>query len=85
MTNEKLQQLLKELHQELGATTTLDPNSRKLVEQVLQDVDRIGHRPEPPASIEARLREVMLRFESEHPRLATTVGQVADALGKLGI
>jgi hypothetical protein len=85
MTNDKLQQLLKELHQELGATKTLDPHSRQLVEQVLQDVDRIGHRPEPPASIEARLREVMLRFESEHPRLATTVGQVADALGKLGI
>ncbi|MBL8197985.1 MAG: DUF4404 family protein [Chromatiales bacterium] len=85
MTNAKLQQLLKELHQELGATTTLDPNSRQLVEQVLQDVDRIGQHPEPPASIEARLREVMLRFESEHPRLATTVGQVADALGKLGI
>jgi hypothetical protein len=85
MTNEKLQQLLKELHRELGATTTLDPNSRQLVEQVLQDVDRIRQRPEPPASIEARLREVMLRFESEHPRLATTVGQVADALGKLGI
>jgi hypothetical protein len=85
MTSEKLQQLLKELHQELGATTALDPQSRKLVEQVLQDVERIGHHPEPPASIEARLREVMLRFESEHPRLATTVGQVADALGKLGI
>jgi hypothetical protein len=85
MTSEKLQQLLKDLHQELGATTALDPQSRKLVEQVLQDVDRIGHRPEPSVSIEARLREVMLRFESEHPRLATTVGQLADALGKLGI
>jgi hypothetical protein len=85
MTGEKLQQLLKDLHQELGATTTLDPQSRRLVEQVLQDVDRIGHRSEHPASLEARLREVVLRFESEHPRLATTVGQVADALGKLGI
>ena len=62
-----------------------DPDVNAVVEQVLQDVDRIGQHPEPPASIEARLREVMLRFESEHPRLATTVGQVADALGKLGI
>ncbi|MEZ5561605.1 MAG: DUF4404 family protein [Gammaproteobacteria bacterium] len=85
MTNEKLQQLLKELHQELGATETLDPQSRRLVEQVLQDVDRIDQQPEPAASVEARLREVMLRFESQHPRLATTVGQLADALGKLGI
>ena len=85
MTSAKLQQLLKDLHQELGATTTLDAHSRKLVEQVLQDVDRIGHQSGHPASAEARLREVVLRFESEHPRLATTVGQVADALGKLGI
>lgn len=85
MTNEKLQQLLKELHLELGATETLDPQSRRLVEQVLRDVDRIDQVPEPAASVEARLREVMLRFESQHPRLATTVGQLADALGKLGI
>jgi hypothetical protein len=85
MTNEKLQQLLKELHRELGATEALDQQSRLLIEKVLQDVDRIEGRPEPSADAEASLREVMLRFESEHPRLATTVGQVADALGKLGI
>ena len=85
MTNEKLQELLKELHRELSATTALDPQSRTLVEQVLQDVDRIEDLQEPSASVEGRLREVVLRFESEHPRLATTVGQVADALGKLGI
>jgi hypothetical protein len=85
MTNDRLQQLLKELHKELGATGALDQQSRMLIEQVLEDVDRIGQHPEPPAGIEARLREVVLRFESEHPRLATTVGQVADALGKLGI
>lgn len=85
MTNEKLQQLLKELHRELGATQALDQQSRVLIEKVLQDVDRIEDRAEPSASVEASLREVVLRFESEHPRLATTVGQVADALGKLGI
>lgn len=85
MPSEKLQRLLKELHQELHATPALDPQLRKLVEQVLQDVDQIAKHPEPHPTIETRLREVMLRFESEHPRLATTVGQVADALGKLGI
>lgn len=85
MTNERLQQLLKELRKELGATGPLDQQSRMLIEQVLDDAERIEQHPEPPASIEGRLREVMLRFESEHPRLATTVGQVADALGKLGI
>ena len=85
MTNEKLQQLLKEVHRELGATQALDQQSRVLIEKVLQDVDRIGQHPEPADSMETSLREIVLRFESEHPRLATTVGQVADALGKLGI
>ena len=43
------------------------------------------HLAQAARKVEARLREVMLRFESEHPRLATTVGQDAVALGKLGI
>ena len=85
MSNEKLQQLLKELHRELGATRTLDQQSRTLIEKVLQDVGRVGEDPDAPDGLEVRLREVVLRFESEHPRLAATVGQVADALGKLGI
>ncbi|MCP5138501.1 MAG: DUF4404 family protein [Chromatiales bacterium] len=85
MSNEKLQQLLKELHRELGATRTLDQQSRALIEKVLQDVGRVGEDPDAPDGLEVRLREVVLRFESEHPRLAATVGQVADALGKLGI
>lgn len=85
MKSDRLQQLLKELHQELGATETLDPESRSLIEKVLHDVDRIEQHPEPPARIETQLRDVVLRFESKHPRLATTVRQLADALGKLGI
>ena len=85
MSNEKLQQLLKELHRELGATQALDQQSRALIEKVLQDVDQIGEHPDPPDGLEIRLREVVLRFESEHPRLAATLGQVADTLGNLGI
>ncbi len=85
MSNEKLQQLLKELHRELGATRTLDQQSRALIEKVLQDVGRVGEDPDAPDGLEVHPREVVLRFESEHPRLAATVGQVADALGKLGI
>ena len=85
MSNEKLQQLLKELHRELGATRTLDQQSRALIEKVLQDVGRVGEDSDAPDGLEVPLREVVLRFESEHPRLAATVGQVADALGKLGI
>ena len=87
MDQNRLHALLAELDRELKATQALDSQSQQLLEQVLADIpgpdapaDRRKHR-----SAEARLRELVLRFESDHPRLSGAVGQVADALGKLGI
>ena len=87
MDRDKFRTLLSNLHQELGSTQSLDPKSRELVEQILNDIDRIDARKEPPpdAATVLKLRDVVLRFESEHPQLSLLAGQVADALGKLGI
>jgi hypothetical protein len=87
MDQNRLHTLLVELDRELKSTGSLDAQSRDLLEQVMADVRQL----EPPAdaarhrSAEGRLRELVLHFESEHPRLSGTLGQVADALGKLGI
>lgn len=87
MDQAKLQRLLRELQAELGSAETLDPESRALVAEVLVDLasspmaGQTGHH----ATAASRLRESVLRFDSEHPTLATAVRQVADALGKLGI
>jgi hypothetical protein len=87
MDQNRLHTLLAELDRELKATKALDTQSQELLEQVLADIPG----PDAPAdrrkhqSIETRLRELVLRFESDHPRLSGAVGQVADALGKLGI
>jgi hypothetical protein len=87
MDQNRLHALLVELDRELKATEALDAQSQGLLEQVLADIpgpdtpaERRAHR-----SAEARLRELVLRFETDHPRLSGAVGQVADALGKLGI
>lgn len=85
MDQQRLQALLLELDRELKATRSLDAQSQELLQQVLADLpaapaDSMSHR-----SAESRLRELMLRFEAEHPQLSGAVGQVADALGKLGI
>ena len=87
MDREKFRTLLSDLHQELGATQSLDPGSRELVEEILKDIDRIDARKEPEQdeATALKLRDVVLRFESEHPQLSLLAGQVADALGKLGI
>jgi hypothetical protein len=81
MDHDRLRALLAELHRELGSAERLDAESRSLVEQVLQDLERL----ESPPTADAGLRDLVLRVESEHPRLAAAIGQVADALGRLGI
>ena len=87
MDQNRLHTLLVELDRELKATQALDSQSQQLLEQVLADIPG----PDTPAgerkhlSTESRLRELVLRFESDYPRLSGAVGQVADALGKLGI
>lgn len=84
MDRDRLRTLLTELHRELGSADHLDAESRALVEQVLADVDRLDTTPSHVTSA-GNLRDLVLRLESGHPRLAATIGQVADALGRLGI
>ncbi|MEZ5564630.1 MAG: DUF4404 family protein [Gammaproteobacteria bacterium] len=91
MDQKRLHQLLAELDRELKSATTLDAESRALLERVVADVpaqvatDTAGRPTDAVMAPEAHLRELMLRFKAEYPKLASTLGQVADALGKLGI
>lgn len=73
-----LHALLRRLHAELQRATSLDDESRSLLGVLAQDVERF--REHGPAS-----RELAARFEAEHPTLAATLRQIADALGKAGI
>lgn len=85
MDQQKLQALLLQLDRELKAARSLDPESQALLQQVLADIPQAAPGAPSSESVESRLREIMLRFEAEHPRLSGALGQVADALGKLGI
>jgi hypothetical protein len=69
----------------MRAARSLDPKSQELLQQVLADIPASTPESSSHRSTESRLRELMLRFEAEHPQLSGAVGQVADALGKLGI
>lgn len=91
MDQKRLHQLLGELDRELKSATSLDAESRSLLQQLLADLpvrDPAATQRLPAAGTappEARLRELMVRFEAEYPKLAGALGQLADALGKLGI
>jgi hypothetical protein len=85
---EKLRTTLAELHQELADAGGLDPESRALLQEIL---DALANAPSGaglqghPLPLIERLREAGPRLEAKHPELAAVVGRLLDTLASLGI
>ena len=89
MKKEQLQSLIATLHKELTAAASVDADFRALLQQLIQDIEDLAGGDEPPAerveSASGQLESAALKFESEHPKLSMALGEIMDALGKLGI
>jgi hypothetical protein len=91
MDRSKLHQILTALHAELKATSTVDPATRKLLEQVTADIRPIveaGPDSAPATgydSLRERLRASVVEFEASHPSLARTIEGVVDSLASYNI
>jgi hypothetical protein len=98
-TREELQRSLAQVHSELAASPRLDAEARRLLREVLVDIERLlqtgTHRrsgaapdsaaPSAPASAPRRLEDLAVRFEAQHPVLAGSVRQFIDLLGRAGL
>ena len=89
MDKQQLQGIIEKLHRELASADSVDEESRALLQEIVRDVEKLAGDPES-AGVEhqttaGQLENVALRFESEHPKLSMALGEVIDALGKLGI
>ena len=88
MPERALQQTLQELHQRLSSEEALDAELR---DELRRTMEEIGRRLEDEkgdgldAPLLERVRELVLRFESEHPTVAEAVERVTNALSRLGI
>ena len=86
MSQERLRETLAELRHELGRTDAADDEARERVQAAARELDAWLERAEPPEdSLAERLREAVVRFEEDHPRLSATLQRVVDALADLGI
>jgi hypothetical protein len=91
MPDSELRNRLLDLHAELERAPRVDPESRRLLEEMAEDIDALLERSDEAdegaehASLRDRLTELVREFEEEHPSLATAVGRVATALANLGI
>jgi len=85
---QRLRQMLEQLHAELQRSHGLDDRSRERLDSALSDIEDLLSRAEagkPPESIMERLREAIGVFEQTHPTLTAAIGRLADTLANIGI
>lgn len=92
MDKTELSSLLKKLQAELeSGGQTIDEGLKQQLQLLDQDIRKIlvqgsaSVRQDSEASLEERAQEIEARFASEHPYLASTLRDVMDTLGKMGI
>jgi len=89
MSEAKLREALETLHQELGHgdPERIDPESRELLQTVADDLQHVLQEgaDETASGLGDRVERAAVRFESEHPRLATTLNEIIEALARMGI
>jgi len=101
MDKPELDLQLEQLHAELGQVTTVDENERQLLQALAGDIQELlsqgaANNQEPLAQVDAeqarkyrrlsaRLRDGVERLETSHPTVTMLMGQVVDALAKMGI
>lgn len=89
MEKQHLIETLQQLHAELSQAERVDPETLKLLATVTSDITRLLDENTETSSadvdpVSRGLKDLLLKFEAEHPQLSSKVGQVADALAAMG-
>jgi hypothetical protein len=87
-TSGHLRQSLTRLHAELSATSKVDEASRRLLGEVLNDIERLlreRQTPQAAAVPRSRLEGLAIRFDSAHPALSASLREFVDLLGRAGL
>lgn len=89
MDKKKLQGIIQKLHRELATADSVDNESRAMLLDLVRDVENLTVNEGPAdggaENVAGQLENAALRFESEHPKLSMALGEVIEALNKLGI
>lgn len=87
MADEKLHQLLTQVHEQLKQQGGLDDESQALLQKVLADVKAIpSEAPEEfQQDLSERIEQQAVQFEQAHPTLAEILRQIMDTLGRIGV
>ena len=89
MEKSELIATLQKLHTELSQTDQADPETvnrlHVLTGEIQQLLERSETPPEDAGTTTHGLRELLLKFEAEHPQFSELLGRIADGLSRMGI
>ena len=91
MDRQELASLLARLQRELESGQAIDDQLRQSLQALDQDIQKVlakkdtASTAQEDASLNERAQQLEARFASEHPYLASTLRDVMDTLGKMGI
>jgi hypothetical protein len=89
MDRQRLLATLQALRAELANEEDVDTETLARLDQLTKDLERSVNRGEQTAMRlvapdSSGLKELLLKFEADHPQLSASVGRVADALAAMG-
>jgi Domain of unknown function (DUF4404) len=90
MERQELTAKLAELHAELSRSNQVDPANLERLRELTAEVDRLLDQDEATddeeaAGVTSGLKDLLLKFEADHPELSLTLGKIADGLAAIGI
>ena len=90
MDKQQLHSRLQELHGELQQIESVDEGQQQLLQALMSDIKKLTEKGEAagrdvPDRLGEGLKEGIELFEASHPRATMLMGQVVDALSKMGI
>jgi hypothetical protein len=88
MEKQRLLQTLEQLHKELSQTEHVDPETlaelETLTSEIRSALDQRSAKSAAEVEPVSGLRDLLLRYEADHPQLSAAIGRVADALAAMG-
>lgn len=83
--HDELKSKLTQLKQAIGNIDTLDDEGRELLQQLDKDIKTVLTGEPVDVSLNDRLEQQAVEFDSEHPKTSAVIRDIMDMLARMGI
>lgn len=86
MTDQRLRELLQQLHDELERIKSVDEKGREMLSHLSADIQQfLDPDQDNPTTLLSRLQDAIDHFEVEHPAVTAALSQMLNTLSNAGI